>query len=187
MKAVITRWYTAITLRWIIIGASVYLLTVVFGLMFFLGPNLSNYKETLAELETLSDVYVDVMSIDFHETSDIEAQIDELNTMESIFRERLLDSKNVNTIIPKIDSYCSQSNLVITKLEPDHDGKPIPPAYKKQFVETNLIGSYSNFLRFLNKLESNNEWILIEQLNIKPIEESRMLRFDLVLAVMMEL
>ena len=186
MKSVIKNWIETITIKWIIVGFLGYTVVMIGGVYLLLNPQVKRYQEAVDKQVGLNDTYINLVSLDIEAAIDsMELDLEELQIIYSDFKKRLLQ-KSVNTILPVIDRYCTESQLEVNKLEPLNKTTFIQPNYQKQFIEIALVGSYTNFLRFLKKLELNREWILIENLRITPLESTTQNRFSLVLAVLRE-
>ena len=187
MIKIIKNWIGTITLKWILICVIEYLLVVFISIFIFIRPQLNQYHEVVNKKAELIDIHVDLMGFNVKEAiDDIEIQIEELKELESIFQERLMKDKNINSIMPIINNYCSKLGFEISRLTPLDDIIPIPPKYKKQYIGVNLQGNYTNFLRLLLQFESNPEWLVIENLLITPTDTKSIVEFDFVIAVLQE-
>jgi Tfp pilus assembly protein PilO len=187
MITAIKNWFKIIKLRWILISLVGYSAAMFSVFYLIIQPQFQHYQEVIKKQEGLDETYINLISLDIEASIDtVERQLKDLETLEYEFRQRLLKEKNVNAILPIIDRYCSESHLKVIKLEPLNKTAFLPPKYQKNFLGVTLTGKYTDFLRLLQKLESNPEWILIETLTITPLEKGAISRFDMVLSMLKE-
>jgi Tfp pilus assembly protein PilO len=187
MRTAIKNWCKIIKLRWILISLAGYSATMFLVFYLIIQPQFQQYQEVIKKQEGLDETYINLISLDIEASIDtVERQLKDLETLKFEFQQRLLKEKNVNAILPIIDRYCSESHLKVIKLEPLNETAFLPPKYQKNFLGVVLTGKYTDFLRLLQKLESNPEWILIETLTITPLEKGAISRFDMVLTLLKE-
>lgn len=187
MNAIVQNWIRSVSLKWILIGAFSYVVTIVASVYLLLNPQFRRYQEAVDKQVGLNDTYINLVSLDLQAAIDsTQADWEALNKLKSRFHGRLLGNKTVNAVLPVIDRYCTESRLKVEKLEPLNKTTFVSPGYQKQFIEASLKGGYSNFLRLLEKLEANPEWILVEKLKITRLGKSLQNKFDIVLAVLKE-
>jgi Tfp pilus assembly protein PilO len=73
-----------------------------------------------------------------------------------------------------VDNYRKETNVVIQKLEPvigkDSEGADGDDGnFLRHRYHINLIGSFPDFLRFINKIENHTRFLKIDEIKIKPL------------------
>ena len=187
MKETVKNWFDTVKVKWILVGILGYVFAVIFGIYSLIQPQFQRYQEAIDKQVGLDDTYINLISLDIEEAiRSTHDYVEDLKTLKSEFDRRLLKNKSVNSILPSIDRYCTQSKLKVEKLEPLNKSTFLPPKYQKHFVRIRLSGKYADFLNLLKKLESHPEWVLIEELTITPVGTGESGRYDLVFSVISE-
>lgn len=185
MKLAIKNWIETIELKWILIGVAGYAFAIFIGIYFLIQPQFDKYLNAVEKQVGLNETYINLISLDIEAAiNSIEMQQGELELLKFRFNSRMLKNQSLNSLLPIIDRYCAKSNLRVLKLEPLNETKLVPPQYQKLFVAVSLVGKYSNFLKLLQTLESNLEWLLIEDLTITPADKGLLSQIDFILAVL---
>lgn len=185
MNRAIKNWFETVELKWILIGVAGYALAIFIGLYFLIQPQYGKYLNAVEEQAGLNETYINLISLDIEAAIDsIEMQQGELELLKFRFNGRMLKDQSLNSLLPIIDRYCAKAKLKVLKLEPLSETKFVPPQYQKLFVAVSLKGKYSNFLKLLQALESNQEWLLIEDLTIIPADKGLLSKIDIILAVL---
>ena len=185
MNRAIKNWVETVELKWILIGITGYAFAIFIGLYFLIQPQFDKYLNAVEKQTGLNETYINLISLDIEAAIDsVEMQRGELELLKFRFNGRMLKNQSLNSLLPIIDRYCAKSGLRVLKLEPLSETKFVPPQYQKLFIAVSLTGKYSNFLKLLQTLESNPEWLLIEELTITPADKGLLSKIDIILAVL---
>ena len=185
MNRAIKNWVETVELKWILIGITGYAFAIFIGLYFLIQPQFDKYLNAVEKQTGLNETYINLISLDIEAAIDsVEMQRGELELLKFRFNGRMLKNQSLNSLLPIIDRYCAKSELRVLKLEPLSETKFVPPQYQKLFIAVSLTGKYSNFLKLLQTLESNPEWLLIEELTITPADKGLLSKIDIILAVL---
>jgi Tfp pilus assembly protein PilO len=177
-------WLEAIQLKWLVVAVVVYFALTGSSLQVLILPESQRYDEAVLRQNQLAETYVDLVSLDIERAiENLNIQLEELDSLEGVFHSRLLQNKRINAIFPVIDKYCSTSLLKVITLEPMNKSKKLNPKYESHLIRLSTIGRYPDFLNFLMLLEKHKEWILIDDLALKPLERIDYARYDLTLSV----
>ncbi len=148
-------------------------------------PESQRYDEAVLRQNQLAESYIDLVSLDIEVAiANLNIQLEELDSLESVFQSRLLKSARVNSIFPVLDKFCTASLLKVVTLEPMNKFNNIGDKYQAHLIRLSMIGRFPDFLDFLEALERHKEWILIDDMIIKPLERDDYARYDLTLSVL---
>ncbi len=152
-----------------------------------LKPPMRKYSDILEKQVGLDDTYVNLIAFDVESAIDmIEKDLEDLRRLSSDFDDRLLRERSHDSILATIKGYCSRTKLRVSELQFTDKTIRVHPGYEKRILQVTLQGKFSDFLKFLEKLESNPEWILIENFTVLQPERSSATKFDLALSLLTE-
>ncbi len=187
MNQAIKDWFDAINLRWFFLGIFVYSAVLAVLIYGFIVPHRKQYDTSIKNQDSINDMYINLISLDIGAAIDsINNQINSLEELEASFRNRLVDPVEFNSIVPAMDQFCSDTKMRILKLEPLDDEKQLPNNFRKKFIKASFSGSYSNFLKLLQKMEFFSKWLLIEKMVISSSKKSNQNTYDLIISVILE-
>jgi len=187
MKKKFQFWIEAIQMKYLVSAIVIYFAFTGSSLQVLILPESQRYDEAVLRQNQLAETYVDLVSLDIERAiENLNIQLEELDSLEGVFIGRLLGNARVNSIFPILDKYCTTSLLKVVTLEPVNKFNTIQNQYEAHLIRLSTIGRYPDFLKFLNLLEKNKEWILIEDMGIKPLERGDYGRYDLTLSVLVE-
>ena len=185
MKKKFQYWLEAIQVKWLITAIVLYFGIAGSSLQVLILPESTRYDQAVQRQNKLAETYIDLVNLDIEKAiENLNIQLEELDSLETVFKSRLLQSKRVNAIFPVIDKFCTASLLKVITLEPMNKFKNINKHYQSHLIRLSMIGRFPDFLRFLDRLEHHQEWILIDDLVIKPLDRKDYGRYDLTLSVL---
>ncbi len=185
MKKQFQFWVEAIQMKWLITAIVVYFAFTGSSLQVLILPESQRYDEAVLRQDQLAETYIDLVSLDIEKAiENLNIQLEELDSIEAVFESRLLQNTRVNAIFPVIDKFCTTSLLKVVTLEPMNKFKNVGKKYQSHLIRLSMIGRFPDFLEFLNLLENHSEWILIDDLVIKPLDRKDYGRYDLTLSVL---
>jgi len=185
MKKQFQFWVEAIQMKWLVAAIAIYLAFTGSSLQVLILPESQRYDEAVLRQNQLADTYIDLVSLDIEKAiENLNLQLEELDSIETIFKSRLLQSTRINAIFPVIDKFCTSALLKVITLEPMNKFKNVGKKYQSHLIRLSMIGRYPDFLNFLGLLESHSEWILIDELEMKPLDRKDYGRYDLILSVL---
>ncbi len=185
MKKQFQFWLEAIQMKWLITGIIVYFAFTGSSLQVLILPESQRYDEAVLRQNQLAETYIDLVSLDIEVAiENLNIQLSELDSIEAVFTSRLLKNDRVNAIFPVLDKFCTTSLLKVVTLEPMNKFHNIGKKYQAHLIRLSMIGRYTDFLKFLDLIEKHEEWILIDDLILKPLERSDYARYDLTLSVL---
>jgi len=172
-------------MKWVVTAIVVYFAFTGSSLQILILPESDRYDNAVLRQNKLAETYIDLVNLDIEKAIDnLNIQLTELDSLETVFKSRLLQSKRINAIFPVIDKYCTASLLKVVTLEPMNKFNNIGKHYQSHLIRLSMIGRYPDFLKFLDRLEKHKEWILINDLVIKPLDRKDYGRYDLTLSVL---
>jgi len=187
MKKQFQFWLEAIQVKWLVTAIVVYFAFTGSSLQVLILPQGSRYDEAVLRQNQLAETYVDLVSLDIEKAiENLNSQLEELDSLESIFKTRLLQNTRINSIFPVIDRYCTTTLLKVVTLEPMNQVQSLSKDYESHLIRLSAIGRYPDFLKFLNTMEKHDEWILINEMSVKPLENGNYGRYDMTLSVITE-
>ncbi len=185
MKKQFQFWVEAIQMKWLVTAIVIYFAFTGSSLQVLILPENQRYDEAVLRQNQLAETYIDLVSLDIEMAiENLNIQLTELDSLEKVFKSRLLQSTRVNAIFPVIDRFCTNSLLKVLTLEPMNKFKNIGGNYQSHLIRLSIIGRYPDFLNFLDLLEKHTEWILIDNLSVKPLDRKDYGRYDLTLSVL---
>ncbi len=185
MKKQFQFWLEAIQMKWLVTAIVIYFAITGSSLQVLILPESQRYDEAVLRQNQLAETYIDLVSLDIEMAIDnLNAQTNELDSLEAIFKSRLLGSTRVNAIFPVLDRFCTTSLLKVVTLEPMNKFENISTKYQAHLIRLSMIGRFKDFLGFLDLMEHHKEWILIDYLIVKPLERNDYARYDLTLSVL---
>lgn len=185
MKNQFQFWIEAIQMKWLVTAIVIYFAFTGSSLQVLILPENQRYDEAVLRQNQLAETYVDLVSLDIEMAiENLNTQLIELDSLEGVFKARLLQSTRVNSIFPVIDKYCTSALLKVLTLEPMNKFTNIGSEYQSHMIRLSTIGRYPDFLHFLDMLEKHSEWILIDNLSLKPLDRGDYGRYDLTLSVL---
>ncbi len=185
MKKQFQFWLEAIQMKWLVTAIVIYFAFTGSSLQVLILPESQRYDEAVLRQNQLAETYIDLVSLDIEMAiNNLNTQLEELDSLESVFENRLLQSTRVNAIFPVLDKFCTQSLLKVVTLEPMNKFNNIGKKYQAHLIRLSMIGKFPDFLKFLDVLESHKEWILIDDMIVKPLERNDYARYDLTLSVL---
>ena len=172
MKNQFQFWLEAIQVKWLATAIVIYFAFTGSSLQVLILPESQRYDEAVLRQNQLAETYVDLVSLDIERAiENLNTQLHELDSLEGIFTSRLLQNTRINSIYPVIDKYCTTSLLKVVLLQPMNKTKALGKKYESNLIQLSAIGRYPDFLKFLDMLEKHSEWILIEDMSIKPLDQ----------------
>lgn len=185
MRKIIQDWKNAVTMHWFLAGMGVYLIAVVVLAYWFITPLRAQYTELIDNRDGLENTYINLIQLDIETAiNGVDHQLEELETYRKQFESRLLKESNLNGLMPVLDAYCTSSHLKVQMLEPLNKVQDVGKEYQKLFAQVRLIGTYTDFLGLLKKLEAHPQWILIEKLTLEPTDKPDLQIFAVELSVL---
>ena len=184
MKKQFQFWLEAVQVKWIVTAIVIYFAFTGSSLQVLILPQGSRYDDAVLRQNQLAETYVDLVSLDIEKAiENLNTQLEELDSLEAIFKSRLLQSSRVNSIFPVIDKYCTSALLKVVTLEPMNQTKSLNRDYEAHLIRLSAIGRYPDFLKFLDSIEKHAEWILVDELSVKPLEKGDYGRYDMTLSI----
>ncbi len=148
-------------------------------------PESQRYDEAVLRQNQLAETYIDLVSLDIEVAiENLNIQLTELDSLRIVFESRLLKSARVNSVFPILDKFCTTSLLKVITLEAVNKYNNIGDKYQAHLIRLSMIGRFPDFLDFLEALERHEDWILIDDMIIKPLERDDYARYDLTLSVL---
>ncbi len=185
MKNQFQFWLEAIQMKWLVTAIVVYFAITGSSLQVLILPESQRYDEAVLRQNQLAETYIDLVSLDIEMAiENLNSQLGKLDSLEAIFKSRLLGSTRVNAIFPVLDKFCTTALLKVVTLEPMNKFNNIGTDYQAHIIRLSMIGRYNDFLGFLEMIEKHKEWILIDDLTVKPLERNDYARYDLNLSVL---
>ena len=187
MSRTIQEWKKSIAMPWVIAGGGVYLFTLLALVYWFILPLRTHYNDLQNNQDGLENTYINLIQLDIETAIDsVDNHLGRLDQFKQVFENRLLKEPNLNAMMPVLDTYCTKAHLKVQTLEPLNKVQAFGENYQKLFARVSLQGTYADFLGWLQKLDSNPQWILIEKLSIEPTENPVRQTFTLELSVLRE-
>lgn len=188
MKKQFQFWLEAVQVKWLVSAIVIYFAFTGSSLQVLILPENQRYDEAVLRQNQLAETYVDLVSLDIERAiENLDIQLEELDSLELVFKSRLLQSKRINAIFPVIDKICSVTLMKVITLEPMNKSKKLDRKYEAHLIRLSTIGRFPDFLGFLTQLEKHSEWILIDGISVKPLERNDYGRFDMTLSVLVAL
>ena len=185
MKKQFQFWLEAIQMKWLVTAIVIYFAITGSSLQVLILPESQRYHEAVLRQNQLAETYIDLVSLDIEMAiENLNTQLAVLDSLEAIFASRLLGSTRVNAIFPVLDRFCTNALLKVVTLEPMNRFNNVGKKYQAHLIRLSMIGRYGDFLKFLEMIERHKEWILIDEMGIKPLERSDYARYDLTLSVL---
>jgi hypothetical protein len=185
MKKQFQYWIEAVQVKWVVTSIVIYFAFTGSSLQVLILPESQRYDEAVLRQNQLAETYIDLVSLDIEMAiTNLNIQLGELDSLERVFKSRLLQNTRVNAIFPVIDKFCTASVLKVITLEPMNKFRNIGKDYQSHLIRLSMIGRFPDFLGFLDLLEKHTEWILIDDMSIKPLDRKTFARYDLTLSVM---
>ena len=185
MKKQFQFWIEAIQMKWLGSAIVIYFAITGSSLQVLILPESQRYDEAVLRQNQLAETYIDLVSLDIEMAiENLNTQLSKLDSLEAVFSSRLLGSTRINSIFPVLDKFCSTALLKVVTLEPMNKFNDIGKKYQAHLIRLSMIGRYPDFLKFLEMIERHDEWILIDNLVIKPLARNDYARYDLILSVL---
>jgi len=185
MKKQFQFWLEAVQMKWLVTAIVIYFAITGSSLQVLILPESQRYDEAVLRQNQLAETYIDLVSLDIEMAiENLNTQLAVLDSLEAIFKSRLLGSTRVNAIFPVLDRFCTNALLKVVTLEPMNKFNNIGKDYQAHLIRLSMIGRFQDFLKFLDMIEKHSEWILIDELGIKPLERNDYARYDLTLSVL---
>ena len=185
MKKQFQFWIEAIQMKWLVTAIVIYFAFTGSSLQILILPESQRYDEAVLRQNQLAETYIDLVSLDIEMAiENLNVQLEELDSLETIFKTRLLGSTRVNAIFPVIDKFCTEALLKVITLEPMNKFNNIGEKYQAHLIRLSMIGRFPDFLKFLEMVERHKEWILIDDMVVKPLERNDYARYDLTISVL---
>jgi len=185
MKKQFQFWLEAIQVKWLVTAIVIYFAITGSSLQVLILPESQRYDEAVLRQNQLAETYIDLVSLDIElAIENLNSQLAVLDSLESVFTSRLLQSTRVNSIFPVIDRFCTAALLKVVTLEPMNKFNNVGTKHQAHLIRLSMIGRYPDFLKFLEMVERHTEWILVEELSIDPLERKDYARYDLTLSVL---
>ena len=172
-------------MKWLVTAIVIYFAITGSSLQVLILPESQRYDEAVLRQNQLAETYIDLVSLDIEMAiENLNTQLSVLDSLETIFKSRLLGSTRVNAIFPVLDRLCTESLLKVVTLDAVNKFNNIGQKYQAHLIRLSMIGRYQDFLKFLEMIERHSEWILIDEMAIKPLERNDYARYDLTLSVL---
>ncbi|MBC8191402.1 MAG: hypothetical protein ISR87_05010 [Candidatus Marinimicrobia bacterium] len=185
MKKQFQFWLEAVQMKWLVTAIVIYFAITGSSLQVLILPESQRYDEAVLRQNQLAETYIDLVSLDIEMAiENLNTQLAVLDSLEAIFKSRLLGSTRVNAIFPVLDRFCTNALLKVVTLEPMNKFNNIGKNYQAHLIRLSMIGRFQDFLKFLDMIEKHSEWILIDEMGIKPLERNDYARYDLTLSVL---
>ncbi|MEA3287319.1 MAG: hypothetical protein U9Q77_08080 [Candidatus Marinimicrobia bacterium] len=185
MKKQLQFWVEAVQMKWVVTSIVLYFAFTGSSLQVLILPESQRYDEAVLRQNQLAETYIDLVSLDIEMAiTNLNVQLGELDSLEGVFKSRLLQNTRVNAIFPVIDKFCTTALLKVITLEPMNKFRNIGKDYQSHLIRLSMIGRFPDFLGFLDLLENHTEWILIDNMSIKPLDRKSFARYDLILSVL---
>jgi len=185
MKKQFQFWLEAIQMKWLVTAIVIYFAITGSSLQVLILPESQRYDEAVLRQNQLAETYIDLVSLDIEMAiENLNSQLSILDSLEGIFKSRLLGSTRVNAIFPVLDRFCTESLLKVVTLDAVNKFTDIGKNYQAHLIRLSTIGRFQDFLKFLDLIEKHSEWILIDELGINPLERNDYARYDLTLSVL---
>lgn len=184
MKEQFQYWLEAVRVKWLVTAIVIYFAITGSSLQVLILPESARYDEAVLRQNQLAETYIDLVSLDIEMAiQNLDLQLAELDSLEAVFQSRLLQNTRVNAIFPVIDKYCSTAQLKVVTLEPMNKFTDAGDKYQSHLIRLSMLGRFPDFLNFLDLIEKHKEFILIDDLVLKPLERESYARYDLTLSV----
>ncbi len=185
MKKQFQFWLEAIQMKWLVTAIVIYFAITGSSLQVLILPESQRYDEAVLRQNQLAETYIDLVSLDIEMAiENLNTQLAVLDSLEAIFTSRLLGSTRVNAIFPVLDRFCTESLLKVVTLEPMNKFNNVGKKYQAHLIRLSMIGRFGDFLKFMEMIERHKEWILIDEMGVKPLERNDYARYDLTLSVL---
>lgn len=185
MKKQFQFWLEAIQMKWLVTAIVIYFAITGSSLQVLILPESQRYDEAVLRQNQLAETYIDLVSLDIEMAiENLNTQLSVLDSLEGIFKSRLLGSTRVNAIFPVLDRFCTNALLKVVTLEPMNKFNTIGNDYQAHLIRLSMIGKFKDFLKFLDMIEKHDEWILIDEMGVYPLERNDYARYDLTLSVL---
>ncbi len=185
MKKQFQVWLEAVQMKWLVTAIVIYFAITGSSLQVLILPESQRYDEAVLRQNQLAETYIDLVSLDIEMAiENLNTQLAVLDSLEAIFKSRLLGSTRVNAIFPVLDRFCTTALLKVVTLEPMNKFNNIGKNYQAHLIRLSMIGRFQDFLKFLDMIEKHGEWILIDEMTVKPLERNDYARYDLKLSVL---
>ncbi len=185
MKKQFQFWLEAVQMKWLVTAIVIYFAITGSSLQVLILPESQRYDEAVLRQNQLAETYIDLVSLDIEMAiENLNTQLAVLDSLEAIFKSRLLGSTRVNAIFPVLDRFCTTALLKVVTLEPMNKFNNIGKNYQAHLIRLSMIGRFQDFLKFLDMIEKHGEWILIDEMTVKPLERNDYARYDLTLSVL---
>ena len=185
MKKQFQYWLEAIQMKWLVTAIVIYFAITGSSLQVLILPESQRYDEAVLRQNQLAETYIDLVSLDIELAIDnLNTQLAVLDSLEGVFTARLLGSTRVNAIFPVLDRFCTTALLKVVTLEPMNKFTNVSTKYQAHLIRLSMIGRFNDFLKFLEMIERHEEWILIDEITVKPLERNDYARYDLTLSVL---
>ena len=185
MKKQFQFWLEAVQMKWLVTAIVIYFAITGSSLQVLILPESQRYDEAVLRQNQLAETYIDLVSLDIEMAiENLNTQLAVLDSLEAIFKSRLLGSTRVNAIFPVLDRFCTTALLKVVTLEPMNKFNNIGKNYQAHLIRLSMIGRFQDFLKFLDMIEKHGEWILIDEMAVKPLERNDYARYDLTLSVL---
>ena len=172
-------------MKWLVTAIVIYFAITGSSLQVLILPESQRYDEAVLRQNQLAETYIDLVSLDIEMAiENLNTQLAVLDSLEAIFKSRLLGSTRVNAIFPVLDRFCTTALLKVVTLEPMNKFNNIGKNYQAHLIRLSMIGRFQDFLKFLDMIEKHGEWILIDEMTVKPLERNDYARYDLTLSVL---
>ena len=173
MKKQFQFWLEAIQMKWLVIAIVIYFAITGSSLQVLILPESQRYDEAVLRQNQLAETYIDLVSLDIELAIDnLNTQLAVLDSLEGVFTSRLLGSTRVNAIFPVLDRFCTTALLKVVTLEPMNKFTNVSTKYQAHLIRLSMIGRFNDFLKFLEMIERHKEWILIDEIAVKPLERN---------------
>ncbi|NQV49487.1 MAG: hypothetical protein HQ507_03265 [Candidatus Marinimicrobia bacterium] len=185
MKNQFQYWIEAIQMKYLVSAIVIYFAFTGSSLQVLILPESQRYDEAVLRQNQLAETYIDLVSLDIEVAiENLNVQLTELDSLRVVFESRLLKSTRVNSVFPILDKFCTTSLLKVITLEAVNKYNNIGDKYQAHLIRLSMIGRFPDFLDFLQALERHEDWILIDDMIIKPLERDDYARYDLTLSVL---
>lgn len=185
MKKQFQFWVEAIQMKWLVTAIIIYFAFTGSSLQVLILPENDRYDEAVLRQNQLAETYIDLVSLDIEKAiENLNLQLEELDSIEAIFESRLLQNTRINAIFPVIDRFCTTALLKVITLEPMNKFKNVGEQYQSHLIRLSMIGRFPDYLKFLDMLENHSEWVLIDNMIMKPLDRKDYGRYDLTLSVL---
>ena len=158
MKKQFQFWLEAIQMKWLVTAIVIYFAITGSSLQVLILPESQRYDEAVLRQNQLAETYIDLVSLDIEMAiENLNTQLSVLDSLEGIFKSRLLGSTRVNAIFPVLDRFCTNALLKVVTLEPMNKFNTIGNDYQAHLIRLSMIGKFKDFLKFLDMIEKHDE------------------------------